>query len=254
VYDTESDSRFWLAGIYDGGIYRTVDKGLVVERLGDVQRVDRIAIDFSDPARNTMLTGAHESSTLYKSQNSGRSWTDITAALPPNVGYSASPMVLDRDTYLLGTSNSEEAGVFRTVDGGFTWTRVYEAGISGAPLRSSDGRSIYWLLELGAGVIKSTDDGATWVLVSEAGFDRSPGSIIELPDGRLAALGTTHVMVSDDSGAVWETAGPALPYDANGIAYAPFRQKFYIWRFGCNPDNNPILPDSIMTLEYAVQR
>jgi hypothetical protein len=255
VYDPENFDRFWMAGIYDGGIYRTVDKGLSIERLGDVQRVDRIAIDFSDPARNTMLTGAHESSVLYKSENSGRSWFEITNTLPPNAGYSASPMVLDKDTYLLGTNNGTESGVLRTTDGGFTWTRVYDVGVSGSPLRTFDGRSIYWMLELGAGVIKSTDDGETWTLASDQEFDRSPGSLIQLPDGRLAALGTTHVMVSDESGAVWNTIGPALPYDAVGVAYAAFRQKFYVWRFDCNPGtNNPILEDSIMTLEAKVQR
>ena len=254
VYDPENFDRFWMAGIYDGGIYRTVDKGLSIERLGDVQRVDRIAIDFSDPARNTMLTGAHESSVLYKSENSGRSWFEITNALPPNVGYSASPMVLDKDTYLLGTSTSTEAGVFRTIDGGFTWTRVYDVGVSGVPLRTFDGKTIYWMLELGAGVIKSTDDGQTWNLASDQTFDRTPGSLIQLPDGRLAALGPTHVMVSDESGAVWNTIGPALPYDAAGVAYAQFRQRFHIWRSDCNPGNNPILEDSIMTLEAEVRR
>ena len=60
------------------------------------------------------------------------------------------------------------------------------------------------------------------------------GSLIELPDGRLATIGPSNVIVSDDHGVSWRAIGPELAFAPSGLTYAPFRDAFYAWRFTCD--------------------
>ena len=62
------------------------------------------------------------------------------AGLPPDIGYASSPLVLDASTYLLGTVAGPGSGVFRTTDGGATWSKVSDLPVVGAPLLR-DGKS-----------------------------------------------------------------------------------------------------------------
>lgn len=76
-------------------------------------------------------------------------------------------MVINATTQLLGSQNpSGGAGVFRTTTAGTQWTRVYDKGVWGQPLRSTSDTAIYWLLQFGGGLIKSSDDGVSWQQVA----------------------------------------------------------------------------------------
>jgi photosystem II stability/assembly factor-like uncharacterized protein len=252
VFDPANRDRFWITQIYGGtGVFRTVDSGASYQKIGDAEHADLISVDFSDPARNTMLVGIHEQTRLFRSDNSGVSWQEISEPLPDGIGYASSPLVLDRNNFLLGTNNSSSAGIFRSTDGGASWQRTFDVGVSGAPLRASRTRSIYWLLEGGVGVVKSDDDGATWELIATPPLASAPGSIVELPSGRLAALGVDRVLVSNADGTEWESVGPTLPYAPTGLIYAPYRQQFLIWRFTCDEGSNPVQGDQIMEIGYV---
>jgi hypothetical protein len=77
-------------------------------------------------------------------------------------------------------------------------------------------------------------------------------NMVELPDGRFAALGATNVVISDDHGASWRQIGPGLPYDANGINYSPGDEAFFIWQYSCDlAGENPVVEDTIMRLAFA---
>jgi hypothetical protein len=255
VFDPSDPQRFWESGVYNGlGVFETRDGGTTFSGL-DVEHSDLVSVDFSDQNRATLLSGTHEAPDVKRSANSGQSWTSIAAGLPAGIGSASFPLALDAQTYLLGTKNSDGAGVFRTTDAGATWTKVHDGAMAGPPLVATSDGKIYWLLRTGA-LISSGDKGATWTdagtSFASAGGDT--GYLLELPDGRLATLGATNIVVSSDHGASWRTVGPGLPYKPAGLAYSPFRQTFYIWQSDCDAAaaDNPVPAGAIMRLDGYV--
>ena len=122
-----------------------------------------------------------------RSTDGGQSWQDISAGLPPNIGFASFPHVIDAQTFLVGTKSGRDSGVFRTADGGATWSRVFAGGVAGPPLLASSDGNLYWLLEQGGALIVSSDAGGTWTEIKSWGPNGGPaGSLTELPDGRLA--------------------------------------------------------------------
>ena len=253
IFDPVDPNVYWESGIYQGaGGFKTTDNGRTFTRLGNIVHSDLIAIDFSDPQRQTMLSGVHEQPKIFRSVDGGTTWVDISGGLPPNLGFASSPIVIDATTYLLGTSAGPASGVFRTVDGGFTWSPVYTSGVVGTPLTTGANGFIYWLLEGGEGMIVSANNGVTWTESTGVNGPRAALSttVIALPGNRIAAVGGGHVVVSGDQGDTWTTVGPALPYEPNGIAYSAEEDAFYAWRFECNKDTpNLIRENSIIRLD-----
>lgn len=253
VFDPADPDRWWESGAYTGpGIYRTDDAGATFQQLGDAEHSDLVSVDFTDPERQTLLSGTHERPDLFRSTDGGDQWENISAGLSAGIGHATSPHVLDASTYLLGTNNGPESGVFHTTDGGQTWTKVFTGGIAGHPLVSADG-TIQWLLHNGGGVIRSTDGGVTWTAQPSAAINAFSEDLLRLPDGRLATLGGSTVVVSTDEGATWRSVGQPYPPDylPNGLVYSPFRKALYIWRFDCSFETeNPIQPDAILRADF----
>ena len=256
-FDPIDQNSFWESGIYNGGgVYRTLDNGKTFAQLGDVTHVDVVSVDLADPAHQTLVATTHEKSQPLRSGDGGASWTDVSAGLPSGVGFTSNSMVINATTQLLGSQNpSGGAGVFRTTTAGTQWTRVYDKGVWGQPLRSTSDTAIYWLLQFGGGLIKSSDDGVSWQqVVGPDIFSSSPGSssnLIELPDGRLGALGRERILLSQDHGTTWSPVGRPLPFNAWGLIYSSSRSSFFIWHWDCGP---VVLSDAIMRLPFDYRK
>ena len=253
IFDPESPARYWESGIYTGGgVYRTDNNGQTFRGLGDIAHVEALSIDLTDPNRRTLLATIHESTTTYLSTNGGETWEDISASLPADIGYATGPVVIDSQTFLLGTSNELGSGVLRSVDGGASWTQVFDSGVVRTPLRAVSDGAIYWIPERINGVIVSHDNGATWSLVTPKTEILPAGpAIVELPDGSLASLGVGYVIISKDQGASWIPVGPPVPFTPESVIYAPFRKAFYLWHAECDfSTQNAIQPDQIVRLDY----
>jgi photosystem II stability/assembly factor-like uncharacterized protein len=263
VYDPNNPGTWYESGLYNGGaVYKTTDFGATWNQLGGITHSDSVGIDFKDPLRRTLLAGGHEApGVLQRSTDSGANWTNIGAN--PNLAGAGSlsiAVVIDAQTHLLGTyllpgSSSGSPGVFRTTDGGATWTQVYSGGgVRWQPLFASD-KSVYWLLDNNAGVIRSTDSGATWTQTAGAGTvsNSSGGNFVEIYNGRLVTLGADHLVMSSDMGRTWHPFGAALPYVPSGVVYSHFRKAFYIWRFDCtsfSPSVDPVPDNAIERLDF----
>jgi photosystem II stability/assembly factor-like uncharacterized protein len=256
IFDPENPKTFWESGIYNGGgVYRTDDNGVTFRQLGDVTHVEGLSVDFSDPFRQTLLVTRHESRQMFKSTDGGQTWKEITDNLPADIGYATGPVVIDAQTFLLGTSNGAASTLLRSTDGGATWKTVYDAGVDGNPLVAQSDGAMYWLLERINGIIVSHDNGATWALIPPKTAVLPAGTsvaLIELPNGNLAALGPAAVIVSADHGASWVPVGPAIPITPFGLAYSAFRKALYVWQSDCDTSivSEPIKPDSIIRLNY----
>ena len=233
VFDPADPQRFWESGSYGApGMVRTADGGQTFEALGGIDHLDAMSVDLTDPEHRTILVGAHERPELYRSIDGGASFTNIADRLPADVGSSMQPLVLGPDVHLVGTFGAAQSGIYRTTDGGGTWQLASDLDVYNPPLVASDG-AIYWLTVGDGGVVRSTDGGVTWNHVHRGGLE---SGVVELPNGRLASIADSEVVVSADQGATWMPAGgPKLPFAEvpSGITYSPTRNAVYVWRADC---------------------
>jgi hypothetical protein len=243
VYDPTGSSTFWESGIYNsGGVYRTSDGGVTFQRLGSVTHIDQVSVDLTDPARRTLLAGGHEAArTVYRSIDGGANWTNVGVNLPAGTGFSTNPIALDANTYLVNSNPGYiggTPGIYRSIDGGTTWAKVSALGPTGQAVVTSTG--IYW--RVGGSLAVSTDHGLSWSSVG-SGLTVDPTG---LPDGRLLAATSNHIVVSADGGVTWTNIGPTQPYTPQSVVYLPARQAVYISRWDCG---NVVLANAIERLQ-----
>jgi len=256
IFDPAHSATFWEVGIYNGlGVYRTTDDGTTFTALGNEQPGDLVSIDFTDPNRQTLVAGGHEmSQTLNLSTNGGTDWTSIGSMLPQNTNC-VNPLVLDSQTFLVGCAGygGGVTGVWRTTDQGAHWASQTMSGGAKAALLASDG-TIYWGSANGNGMTRSMDKGVTWTDLGNG--DVIAVTPVELPDGRIATLGSDTVMISSDKGMTWTPGSTELPYsDATGLTYSTQEKAFFIWHFTCGNPPVPVPSDAIMAypFDYTVQ-
>ena len=252
LYDPKDAKVFWESGIYNSfGVYRTRDAGQTFQHLGSAKHNDFVGVDFADPQRRTLLAGGHEQArTVWKSVDGGQTWTNVGVNLPEGTKHSSNPLLLDATTYLVNASGwgKGTGGVFRTSNGGATWTQTSALEANGAPLSASDG-SIYWPLASGRGLLRSTDQGQTWTQACGPGVLKG-STPIELPDGKLAAIAGKGLKVSADHGATWTALLEPTPVPPAGLIYAPARQAFFIWNWDCG---NKVLTNAVWRCNYRVE-
>jgi photosystem II stability/assembly factor-like uncharacterized protein len=248
VYDPVHPEVFWESGIYNGGgVYKTTDNGVTFQGLGSIGHIDLVSVDFTDPNRQTLVAGGHEQTqTLYRSTDGGKGWTNVGMNLPSTSNFSSAPLAIDGKTHLVGCCGwgSGTCGVWRTTDGGATWMSTSTLSTTTAPLWATSG-AIYWPLVWSSGMAKSADQGQSFT-ESYQGTIASP---VELPDGRIAAVGHDHLVISSD-GVSWSPIGDTLPYSPAGASYSAQTKTFFIWHNDCG---NAVLPDAIMSAGFDYQ-
>jgi photosystem II stability/assembly factor-like uncharacterized protein len=250
VHDPLEPKRFWVSGQYDtGGIYETSNGGASFRQLLEGWNTVGVSVDLGNPDRNLLLA-ALEPMELQRSTDGGTTWESFARQLPDEGGRIVAALAVDSQTYLVGTRDGRVPGIFRSADGGATWSRVHPTGVAGVPVRANDG-TILWLAERGGGVLLSEDDGATWRLNDGRGISPFAASLVQLSDGRLTSVSDGALIMSSDLGKSWRQFGPALPYEPSGLKYSPTEGAFYVWRSDCEWDSdNPVRPGAIMRLAF----
>ena len=218
------DRQTFYFGACAGGIWKTTDAGTYWRCVSDgylsSAAIGALAVAPSDP--NVLYAGTGETEIrldvsygdgVYKSTDAGRTWRHLGLRETRFIGrihiHPQDPNLV----YVAALGDvfgpNEERGVFRSRDGGETWTKVlYRDANSGAVDLSMDPhnprilfagfwqtRRSFWNLSSGgpgSGLFRSTDGGETWTEIS-----RYPG----LPAGPLGKIG---VAVSPArAGRVW---------------------------------------------------
>jgi photosystem II stability/assembly factor-like uncharacterized protein len=272
------DPTTYYAGMPEGGVWKTTNGGVTWKPIFDdvhVASVGAVAVAPSDPKIVYVGTGNQSGWSftigkgIYKSTDSGKTWTNIGLPTSQYIG----GIVVDprnANNVLVAAigprgpggrgapaapvsgTDAAERGVFRTTDGGRTWTRVVPAdGSSGASdvwIDYGDPQVVYALLPGGAplaaapqpasvsgtGIYKSTDAGVTWQPVNGRGlpdgarisaFTVSSGThgrrlyaLAGVGGGRGAGAGRA-LYRSDDGGETW-TFGTRQLASAGGKIYA----------------------------------
>ena len=195
-----TNSRVAYVGGAVGGVWKTVDGGTTFRPVFDGQdtlAIGAVAVDRLNPETVYVGTGeANSISTygvkgmsdsyygtgLYKSTNGGASWAEVGAATFGSCHVAAvQPHPTTLGVVLAAVTSSGvqgpqgcAAGLYRSVDGGATWTRrLSTAGTGGdfaaLSLSVSPAAPTRWFAGIGsAGVYRSTDSGVTWTFLSAA--------------------------------------------------------------------------------------
>jgi len=235
-------------GAASGGVWKSVNGGTTFQPVFDkqpVQSIGAIALDPSHP--QTVWVGTGEAWTrnsvsigdgIYKSTDGGDNWTNMglreseritNIIVNPKDGgtvYACVPGKL--------WSDSEARGVYKTTDGGKTWTKVLKGanlstGCSMITMSSRDSKVLFaglwdfrrkgWTFRSGgdtptafsgSGLFQTNDGGATWTELDE----KSAKGLPPKPWGRVAVA--TAPSNPDVVYALIESPHSALYYSADG--------------------------------------
>ncbi|MCX6550415.1 MAG: sialidase, partial [Acidobacteria bacterium] len=278
VAGVPGDPLVYYVGAASGGIFKTSDGGQYWEPIFDDQPVASIgslAVAPSDPRVVWAGTGEGKIRSnisvgqgIYKSTDAGKTWTlmglERTGRILRLVIHPQDPDIVVACALGHAYGPQPERGVFRTVDGGKTWSRVLfvdeNTGCSDVAIDTSNPRVLFagmWQLELhtwgrdsggpGSGLFVSRDGGATWTRLSGSGLPSKPVGKVAVAIShsnpkRVYALMETgngvpwhgqdtergQVWRSDDGGVTWSMVND------QGIANA---RPHYYSRMAVAPDN-----------------
>ncbi|MFN8580778.1 MAG: hypothetical protein U0163_07375 [Gemmatimonadaceae bacterium] len=173
------------------GVYKTTDGGKTWRHLGlaDTRHIPRIVINPKDPRKVYVAAighafGPNEERGVFMSEDGGETWkktlytddrhgaSDIDIdPQNPNILYAAL-WYFDRKQWTF-RSGDEKGGVYRSVDGGKTWTKLTNGlpklmGRIGIKVAPSSPNVVYIVAETQEGyVFRSDDHGDTWRKVSD---------------------------------------------------------------------------------------
>ena len=252
VAGVPGDSTTFYFGGVNGGVWKTTDAGTVWTPIFDSQPVSSIgaiAVSPSDP--KTIYVGTGESDIrsdlssgngVYKSNDAGSTWTHIglddTRQISRVVVDPQNPSVVYIGAIGHAYGPNEQRGVYKSVDGGTTWTRVLspspEIGVSDLAICSGNPQLLFagtwnthrppWSTYApidgpGGGLYRSQDAGKTWSRLSGKGLPEGDWGRIGVdvaPDGKrvyaLIQAKKAGLYRSDDAGDSWtlENADPRL--------------------------------------------
>ncbi|GAC1651633.1 MAG: hypothetical protein NVS4B3_12660 [Gemmatimonadaceae bacterium] len=176
------------------GVFKTTDAGKTWAAMGliDSRHISRVRVDPVNPdlvyvGVQGHAFGPNPERGVYRSRDGGKTWqrilyrSDSTGVTDlvidptnPKVLYASFWQAVRRPWQLV--SGGPESGIFKSVDGGDSWTEITRnpglpnglLGNIGLAVSPADGRRVWALVEADSGgVFRSDDAGATWSRVND---------------------------------------------------------------------------------------
>ena len=178
---------------WGNGVYKSTDAGRTWTHLGltETLHISRIVIHPSNPdvvyvGAVGHLWGANEERGVYRTTDGGTTWDKvlyidentgvIDLAMDPDDPQTVFAAMYQRRRTAFGfNGGGPGSGIYRTTDGGTTWTEQRDGlpegnmGRIGLDIYRRDGNIVYAQVEArpGLGVYRSTDRGESWEFLSE---------------------------------------------------------------------------------------
>ena len=246
-----NEQRPWVyyVGTASGGLWKTTNNGTTWTPVFDDQPVSSIGavtLAPSDPEIVWVGTGEPnnwQSSTfgngVYKSVDGGASWPHVGLEETHHIGRIAIHPSDPATVYVAAVGHlwgpNPERGVYRTTDGGKSWTTVLfideDTGVTDLAMDPANPRVLYaaayqrrrtaWGFNGGgdgSGLYKTTDAGDTWQLLSDGLPEGQTGRIgldIYRSDPRIVYAIVQHeeggIFRSEDRGEHWEQVSELNP-------------------------------------------
>lgn len=190
-----------LAGMYFGGVYRSVDYGHTWTPLAaSFSERSVFSIAFDPSAQGVLYVGTFQAG-LFKSTDGGTTWIATGTGLSDSSVQAVA--VAPYDSRLVLAAGSD-GGLFRSIDGGGTWTQAADGdrSLRGQTLvfDAQHPGSVY-VATVGNGVFRSVDGGATWAPFNDGLVGSNALSL------RIDRVTGTHLYAATDQGAFKLTIG-----------------------------------------------
>jgi len=282
VTGVPSQPETYYIGAALGGVWKTTDGGNrwapVFDHAGPLGSIGAVAVSASNP--DVIYVGTGESAPredasfgdgVWKSTDAGGTWTHVGLEDSRHIArividpHNPDLVLVAAQGHIYGPN--EQRGVFRSTDGGRTWTKVlYKDAVSGAIELAADPdnpATVFaalwqiqrrpWHLESGgpgSGLYKSTDEGATWTPVTGHGLPETVLGKIGISvaagtNGRrvYALIEAAHggLFRSDDAGATWTQTSDSHPL---------YTRAWYFTKVFAHPAN----PDVVYVVGNALWR
>ena len=269
------------------GIYKSTDGGKTFTRMGleTTQTIARVLTHPTDPGIVYVAASGHPwgytgDRGLFKSTDGGKTWLKLSGGLPNDGKTGAIDLVMhpnDPQTLYVAfwqrirrpwrfDSGGPNGGIFKTTDGGTTWTKLTnglppgELGRIGLAISRSNPDILMAIVEhgyqpqqtiregneqkpnpeyedmtkLGTGIYRSEDGGASWTYMSRQNnrpFYYSHIYVNPLEDKWIYWL-STSMNFSDDGGKTWSQVGGLHP-DFHAMWLDPKdKNRFYVGQDG----------------------
>jgi photosystem II stability/assembly factor-like uncharacterized protein len=242
VSGVPGDPATWYFGGVAGGVWKSTDVGASWKPVFDDQRISSIgAIAVADSDHNVVYVGTGEACPrgnisygdgVYKSVDAGRTWKNLGLRDTRHIGavivHPKNPDIVLVAALGHAFGPNEERGVFRSADGGRTWSKVLykdrDTGAIDVAFDPDNPTIVYaslWQMRRqpwnfssggpGSGLYKSTDAGITWKRLEGHGL---PAGILGRIGVSVAGGGSGRVFAmveaaegglfrSDDAGDTW---------------------------------------------------
>ena len=282
VTGVPSSPETYYLGAALGGVWKTTDGGNrwtpIFDHASPLGSIGAVAVSASNP--DVVYVGTGESAPredasfgdgVWKSIDGGGTWTHIGLEDSRHIAriiidpHNPDLVLVAAQGHIYGPN--DERGVFRSTDGGRTWTKVlYKDPLSGAielaadPDNPSTVFAALWQVQRqpwhldsggpGSGLYKSTDEGATWTRLTGHGlpdgvFGKIGISVAAGTGGRrvYALIEAAHggVFRSDDGGTTWAQTSDSHPL---------YTRAWYFTKIFAHPAN----PDIVYVVGNAVWR
>jgi Ca2+-binding RTX toxin-like protein len=259
-----SNPNILYAGAVNGGIWRT-DNGTAANPTWVPQTdfnsslaIGSIAFDLTDPTGNTLIAGTGSTSSyggagslpigLLVTTNGGSTWTEISPPILQNeviisATKSGNLILAGSDNIYVGAFFPflRGSGMFRSTDGGMTFTLISGAAGSGLPagpindiVQDPSVANRYYATIRNVGVFRSDDGGATWANVTnnitginagtpklELAIHNSPGNNVIYAGVLGAGNGLAGLFRSTNAGASWTALDrPAAPFGQGNLHFS----------------------------------
>jgi photosystem II stability/assembly factor-like uncharacterized protein len=282
VAGVPGDPSIYYAGAASGGVWKSTDGGATFAPVFDgmrVQAIGALAVAPTDP--KTVWAGTGEAwvirpsdvigDGIYKSADSGATWThmglDETGRIGRIIVHPTDPNIVYVCALGRTTGPQQDRGVFKTTDGGRTWTRSLfvdeKTGCSGLSMDAKDPNVLFagtWQVEMhtwaflsggpGSGIYVTRDGGAKWTKVAHAGLPKSPVGKVDVAVAPSDSKRVYALIQTADQGSLWRsddggTAWKVVAWDRALIG----RAGYYI-RLGVSPAN----PDEVLVANSSSHR
>lgn len=267
------DLNTYYAGAASGGIFKSTDSGNTWRPIFDDQPVAAIgslAVTRSNP--NIVWAGTGEAwairdvdmmgNGVYKSTDAGQTWThmglDETGRIGRIVVHPTNPDIVFVAALGRLTGPQQERGVYRTTDGGKTWSRVLfvdpNTGCSGLAMDPNNPNILFagmWQVEMhtyamfsggpGSGIYVSRDGGTTWKKIEGHGLPKPPVGKIDVAVAAKDSKRVYALIQTADQGSIWRSDDGGENWKVGSWQRALIGRAGYYIRLGVSPAN----PDEV---------